>query len=730
MVFLHKRHAGAAARLQSQICRHRGEAAQGGSVFRRLCRRAVAVLVMAVLPLVAQAGVAVASDTDPPSTPTGLAATVSAATVVLDWSASSDAHGVAWYEIHTSTTSGFSPSPATLLGYATDTTYTDSCVPEDTWFYRVIAVDVSEVPSAASAQASATVGASSNVVPPAQPAGVTASVSGSTVSLSWAAATDDAGIADYDIHASTTPDFTPDKETLVDVVTGTSYVDVDVPAGTWYYRVIAFDTSCNPSAASAAATAVVPDVTPPSAPTAVVANVSGATVTLSWGASSDDVGVLAYDVHRSATAGFAPTDATKVGSTPTTSFTEASTPGGTWYYRVVARDAAGNASMAASAEAVTVVPPLAAPMFPGAYVSDMQAELVWGPQPAAPVPGVEYVVTLQPGGRQYVTTGSMLTVTNLTNGVSYTYTVYARNSSGRSAEVTSRPFVPRDTDAPANPPSMSYSHDSDVGVNLSWWQPSDADLAGAIVRRLEGLTAPNQNEGVEVYRGRAVGAPDQGVLEGRTYTYAVWFYDEVPNYSSSTTTTLYGSVLSASPSARRVMYAGGVTHRAVLTRANSATAVGGQLVQLYARAPGTAPWLACSAYTSTSGTASCLTKPTRSTEYQWRFRGDGNRGRATSRAYVVGVRAKVSAKVSATTMARGARFTLAGSVAPKHAGQKVYLQRYSGGAWRSIASKYLSSTSTYSFRVSPRSTYSYRVVKPADRDHLRGLSRTHKVAVR
>ena len=67
-------------------------------------------------------------------------------------------------------------------------------------------------------------------------------------------------------------------------------------------------------------------------------------VALSWTASTDAVGVTGYAVHRGTSAGFAPTAANRVGTPPGTSFTDTDVEPGTWYYVVVARDAAGNTS--------------------------------------------------------------------------------------------------------------------------------------------------------------------------------------------------------------------------------------------------------------------------------------------------------------------------------------------------------------------------------------------------
>lgn len=81
----------------------------------------------------------------------------------------------------------------------------------------------------------------------------------------------------------------------------------------------------------------------PSAPSALTASATASArdaVVLSWAASTDNVGVVGYDVYRSGTA--AP-----IGSTSSTTFTDdGAVPGQAYTYSVVARDAVGLTSTA------------------------------------------------------------------------------------------------------------------------------------------------------------------------------------------------------------------------------------------------------------------------------------------------------------------------------------------------------------------------------------------------
>jgi len=128
------------------------------------------------------------------------------------------------------------------------------------------------------------------------------------------------------------------------------------------------------------------DSTPPTSPGSLVARSSTTGVALTWTASSDSgSGVVGYEVHGSSVDGFTPSSATlrstttATASAPGTSAT-VSAAAGTWYFRVVAKDAEGNRS-SASAQAQVVVPDTSAPTTPtslSSTVTGSSVALTWG----------------------------------------------------------------------------------------------------------------------------------------------------------------------------------------------------------------------------------------------------------------------------------------------------------------------------------------------------------------
>lgn len=76
-----------------------------------------------------------------------------------------------------------------------------------------------------------------------------------TVSLSWRPATDDVGVASYEVYGSQRPDFRLGPATLLGRTGTTSFTHEDGLGETWYYRVRAVDGAGNAGTASSRASA-------------------------------------------------------------------------------------------------------------------------------------------------------------------------------------------------------------------------------------------------------------------------------------------------------------------------------------------------------------------------------------------------------------------------------------------------------------------------------------------
>jgi fibronectin type 3 domain-containing protein len=108
-------------------------------------------------PAGAERSATVTADTTAPSTPANLASTPSAGQVGLTWSASTDAGGIAHYNLHRSTTAGFSPTAANRIAQPTGTSYSDTGLTAGTYHYKVTASDNAGNTSTSSNEVSAAV---------------------------------------------------------------------------------------------------------------------------------------------------------------------------------------------------------------------------------------------------------------------------------------------------------------------------------------------------------------------------------------------------------------------------------------------------------------------------------------------------------------------------------------------------------------------------------------------
>jgi Concanavalin A-like lectin/glucanases superfamily/Galactose oxidase-like, Early set domain/Bacterial Ig domain len=118
-------------------------------------------------------------DGQPPTAPSGLTAQESSGTVSLSWTAATDNIAVTRYNVHRSTTSGFTPSVGNRIGSPTGTTFIDNGLPAGTYYYVVSAEDAAQNVSLPSTQASAIVSPGGDPVPPT--VSLTAPSDGATV---------------------------------------------------------------------------------------------------------------------------------------------------------------------------------------------------------------------------------------------------------------------------------------------------------------------------------------------------------------------------------------------------------------------------------------------------------------------------------------------------------------------------------------------------------------------
>lgn len=269
-------------------------------------------------------------DETPPDAPADLSATDvpgAQAGVSLTWAAAADNVGVTAYTI-----SRNGAAIATITG----TSYLDESVEHvTTYTYSVTAKDAAGNTSAHSNAATVTTSGPSGPVdsiPPDPPTGATATLEGFTPRVTWSPSTDNVAVTGYNVYRGAT---------LVGTTSTTQYLDSSAPANTTVsYTVRAFDGAGNISAGSNSAIVAIPrDTVVPGRVTAftVAAGPIGSrSITVSWGAATDNAGIASYWLYRG-NSRFRELPGNQL------SFTDTGLTAGTSYtYKVYAIDVGGN----------------------------------------------------------------------------------------------------------------------------------------------------------------------------------------------------------------------------------------------------------------------------------------------------------------------------------------------------------------------------------------------------
>jgi chitodextrinase len=283
-------------------------------------------------------------DTTAPQPPAGLRVlgrTTNA--ITLAWEPATDDVGIAGYRIlRNGQQVGEASAPAyTDNGLATNTAYT----------YTVVSLDAAGNASQPSTAASAVTLKIPDTKKPTVPSRVHVTGRSTTaIVLSWAASADDIGVTAYEVFRN---------GSQVASVTGTRFRDNGLsPKTTYTYQVRALDAAGNASALSpkvSAVTLTTPDTVPPSVPKAFHASSPAPSLmTLTWQASTDNVGVYEYLLSRP---GLATVHVDGL------IYTDMGLMGGTAYpYQLRAVDLAGNVSAAATVTGTTRSTPPPPPM--------------------------------------------------------------------------------------------------------------------------------------------------------------------------------------------------------------------------------------------------------------------------------------------------------------------------------------------------------------------------------
>jgi chitodextrinase len=444
-------------------------------------------------------------DITPPSVPSVVTMTGRTATdIALSWTASTDDTGVTGYHVYRN---------GSLVGTPATNSYDDTgLVPNTSYSYTVSAFDAA---ANESAQSSPPFSASTlaDTSPPTIPNNLhqTGSTT-SSISIAWDASTDNVGVTGYDIYRN---------GALIRSQSGTSFTDGGLSVYTSYtYTITAYDASNNASSLSQPLYgSTAQDITPPSVPDNI--QKTGSTVTsvsLSWDASTDDVGVAGYHVYR---------DGNLVGSPGGTSFTDTGlTVSSSYTYTISAFDAAGNESAQSAPFSTSssddTTPPSTPTNVHTTTVLDGSISLAW--TASTDDVGVTGYKIYRDGNLVGTSTTTSYTDNSLNPSTNYSYTIKAydaaNNVSPASAVLNTQTAY--DTTPPSTPTNLVDSGKTDTSITLGWdFSTDNIGVTGYDIFR----------DGTLITSTTGTGYTDSGLAVDTSYTYTVRAHDGSGNDS-------------------------------------------------------------------------------------------------------------------------------------------------------------------------------------------------------
>ncbi len=389
-----------------------------------------------------------------PGTPAGLAATVTANSATLTWTA---VPGAASYSVERSTNGG---TTWTAVGSPTAATFSNTGLAAGTAYsYRVRATN-------ASGSSSYSTTTNALTLPAAPTLSQVTADSASQLTVQWTTVT---GATSYLVERSTdNTTWTP-----AGTVQGTTYVDAGLTTGTrYYYRLRAANTS-GPSAYSTSANAI----TLPATPTALTPSAVTATqVTLTW---TPVTGATSYTIQRS-------TDGvtwSTLGTSASPSYPDtALTPNTRYLYRVRSANESGNSAYTTALDVVTAtVAPTTTLATP---IGKTKVTITW----TAPAGATSYSLERSTDGTNWTLIATPQTTsfedTAVSPGILYSYRISASNAGpGTSAYGTTATALT----SPDTPPALDVTPTSTTTLTLSW-TPATGATSYDVEQSEDGLT--------------------------------------------------------------------------------------------------------------------------------------------------------------------------------------------------------------------------------------------------
>lgn len=219
-----------------------------------------------------------------PTAPTNLTASdITATSVNLSWTGSTDNVGVTGYSIYNNTFTLWAKVDGATR------TYTATGLQQSTAYnFTVEATDAAQNSSLKSNIVSVK---ALDIIAPTTPTNLSSSgVTTTSINLSWTASSDSEGVTAYDIYQG--------GNLLVGTTASTNYTITGLKANNFYsFSVKARDAAGNISSAAIPLVCETLDAIPPTTPNLTASEISDTSVNLSWTASTDNKKVTGYDLY-------------------------------------------------------------------------------------------------------------------------------------------------------------------------------------------------------------------------------------------------------------------------------------------------------------------------------------------------------------------------------------------------------------------------------------------------